>query len=479
MRCEIKFGIAAQCINLLKSHLMTIRKRKLAALSQSFEPLPMEYEPTEEKLTASAGLGPVLDLFLDDPLFSELCACLPPRRSNASYNTEKFAIILLAGFLKGYDCLEDLDQFHNDPLLLEKLGELPTSRAIGDWLRDFEPTQIARLQSFLKLQAQTARLQIDPKAPLVIDIDSSSHVQHGIKMEGLGYDYDGNWCLSSLMCSDELLFAHAFQLRAGNTFSCVNSATMIEGVFSHLKYTDKKYGRADSAFCNQEFVEECIRNGAKFTVTAHGNTLWETKISSITEWKPWAFDPKELKTFAEKKISPPLIELGSFIYQPGWSENLRFYIIVKRTWGKDHTTGEERWFHYGVLTNWNLFENSLQHVMEFHHKRGHSGENSIKEFKYAFDLLHFPCQRLSANTVYGLFALIAHNHLRTIALLDNRENPLYAKRLRFKLINQPGKIISHSRKIIGKFSIALMKEVKATITAWTATRTTVFLTRAG
>jgi hypothetical protein len=458
---------------------MAIRKRKLAALSQPFEPLPMEYETTEERLTASAGLGPILDLFLDDPLFSELCACLPQRRSNASYDTEKFAIILFAGFLKGYDCLEDLDQFHNDPLLLEKLGELPTSKAIGDWLRDFDSAQIVKLQFFLKLQAQTARLQINPKAPLVIDIDSTSHVQHGTKMEGLGYDYDSNWCLSSLMCSDDLLFAHAFELRPGNTFSCVNSATMIGSVFSDLKHSEKKYARADSAFCNQEFVEECIRKGAKFTVTAHGNTLWETKVPLITEWKPWVHTEDELKIFAEKKISPPVIELGSFLYQPGWSENLRFYIVVKRTWRKDHATGEERWFHYGVLTNWNLFENSLQDAIAFHHKRGHSGENSIKEFKYAFDLLHFPCQRMSANTVYGLFALIAHNHLRTIALLDNRENPLYARRLRFKLINQPGKIISHSRKIIGKFSNALMKEVKSTITAWTATRITVFLARAG
>lgn len=457
---------------------MSIRKRKLAAVFENFEPFPMEYETTEEQLTSTAGLGPVLDLFIADPLFSELCVCLPQRISNASYDTEKFAIILIAGFIKGYDCLEDLEQFQKDPLMLEKFGEIPTAKAIGDWLRDFELHHIEKLKFFLRHQAQVGRKQINVNSALITDYDSTSHIQYGKKMEGLGYDYDGNWCLSSLMCSDELLLAHAFELRAGNTFSSVGVGKMIGEVFSHLKHQDEKYCRADSAFCNQEYIEECIRTGAKFTVTAHGNTLWETKIPNITQWESWVFTENELKIFAEEKEAPPRIELGSFLYQPGWSENLRFYIIVKRTWRKDPTTGEERWFYYGVLTNWNLFETSLQEVMQFHHNRGNAGENSIKEFKYAFDLLNFPCQKLSANEVYGLFALIAHNHLRVIALLDNRENPLFAKRLRFKLIYHPGKIIHHSRKVIGKLSTTLMKEVKAMITAWAATRETA-LARAG
>ena len=97
----------------------------------------MAYEATDEDLTASAGLSPVLDLFLDHPLFSELCDALPQRISNASYATETFAVILIAGFLYGYDCLEDLEQFQSNPLLVERFGLIPTAKAFGDWLRDF------------------------------------------------------------------------------------------------------------------------------------------------------------------------------------------------------------------------------------------------------------------------------------------------------------------------------------------------------
>jgi hypothetical protein len=445
--------------------------RENAAVEQ-YESNEMTYEATDEDLTATAGLGPILDLFVKGPLFREFCDCLPKRLSNASYDTEKFALILLAGFLVGYDCLDDLEYFHNNPLIIEKFGAIATAKAFGDWLRDFEPEHIEKLKAFVRHHAHFSRKQIDASAALVIDIDSTSHIQHGQKMEGLDYDFKGNWCLSSLSCSDEMGFSHTLDLRSGNTFSSVGAPGMIREVLSHLKHGDEKYLRADSAFCNQECIEECVRMGAKFTITAHGNTGWENKIGLITEWKEWEWTREELEAFMEKGVKPPIIDLGSFVYQPGWSDLLRFYIIVKRTWKYDPQLKQDRWYYYGVLTNFDLFKNTLQSVMVFHHKRG-SAENVIREHKYNFDLKHFPCKKLKANEVYGLFALIAHNHLRTVALIDNREIPLYAKRLRFKFIFHPGRIVTHARRQILKLATRVKKEMDAMVTAWAATRTTV------
>ena len=195
------------------------------------------------------------------------------------------------------------------------------------------------------------------------------------------------------------------------------------------------------------------------------------KINSITSWAPWQWSAEELEAFSGKKQNPPRIELGSFLYQPGWSENLRFFIVVQRTWKYDPELKQERWFHYAVITNFDLFRNSLQSIIEFHNKRGNA-ENVIREHKYAFDLKHFPCQKITANHVYGLLALIAHNHLRTIALIDNREHPLYAKRLRFKLIYFPGKIVRHARRRVLKFSKIRWKEVQSMLTGWAETRQT-------
>ena len=226
----------------------------------------MKYAETKEDLTATAGLGPILDLFLYNPLYPEFCRSLPKRVSNASYDTEVFGLILLAGFFIGFDCLDDLEHFQSNLLIIERFGLVPTPKAFGDWLRGFEEEDLLRLKEFVRHHAQFARKQINSEAPLILDMDSTSHVQHGKKMEGLEYDYKGNWCLSSLLASDEMGFSHALELRSGGAFSSIGAPEMIGEVFSHLKYGVEKYFRADSAFCNQECLEECVRMGAKFTM---------------------------------------------------------------------------------------------------------------------------------------------------------------------------------------------------------------------
>ena len=82
----------------------------------------MEYEATDEDLTATGGLGPILDLFVDSPLFRNFCRCLPERVSNNAYSTETFALILFSGFLVGYDCLDDLEHFQNNALIVNRFG---------------------------------------------------------------------------------------------------------------------------------------------------------------------------------------------------------------------------------------------------------------------------------------------------------------------------------------------------------------------
>jgi hypothetical protein len=160
------------------------------------------------------------------------------------------------------------------------------------------------------------------------------------------------------------------------------------------------------------------------------------------------------------------VELGSFLYQPGWSENLRFFCIVKRTWieGED-LFGQGSWKYYAVLTNRNIAYQSLQFVMEHHQRRGNS-ENFIREEKYGFDLKHFPCQKLSANHAYGQMALIAHNFLRTIAILHRPDKPHYSKKLRRNFVFLPGKLVKHARLLVMKIPRRFMKEVML-VREWT------------
>lgn len=444
--------------------------RSVPFIPISWRPTTIKYESTDQPISGSAGLGFITDLFYDDPLFEVFKKCLPVRQSNASYDSELFAMTTVLSFLEGHDCIEDIVSFESDPFVMKKLGgEIPSSYAMGDYYRDFSEENREKLNDFLRTYSRRARKQVAPGEPLIIDIDSTAHVQRGLKTQGVELNYKGLWCLDTLGAWDELGFCHGMELRPGRTFSSQGAPELIGKVFNHLKHGDKKYLRADSAFHNKKCILACIHAGASFSITAHRNSTWEDKVKSgaITEWSSWKYSEEELEKAAEQKIKLPTVELGSMIYKPGWSSNLRFYIVVKRTLVKDKK-GNEVWKYYGIVTNWNLFRLNLQALVEFHQKRANS-ENFIKEEKWAYDLLHFPMQKLHANHAYGLLAMCAHNLLRTIALLDSRKQPLFAKKLRRKYIHIPGRLVRTTGRWWIKIPEFYRKEVENVVKVWAAT----------
>ena len=432
-------------------------------------PKKITYVPTDEALTPSAGLGALVDLFVESPLFEKFRACLPVRKSNASFDSAHFACTFLSGFWYGHDSLDDMEEFENDPSVEEKLGELPSARAAGDFLRDFSEENRTALNSFLVAQALAGRKQIKPEEPITLDIDSTAHVQSGDKMEGLAFNYKNQWCLDSQVIFDELGLSYGMELRSGNTFSSEGSAEMIERVLKKLPQLSKgrKHSvRADSAYCREDFIRMCLLNNTYFTITAHDNINWTEMVDKITDWEPHVYTAEELKSAEKRKRKLPKIELGHFLYQPGWSENLRFPVIIKRTWieGEEGTLLDMGyWKYYAVMTN--RAQHKKQEIMEHHQKRGNS-ENFIREEKYGYDLKHFPCQKLNANHAYGLLATVAHNFLRTIALIDKPDRPHYSKKLRRKFVYIPGRFVKHARSLVMKIPKRYYEEVTRLQQAW-------------
>jgi len=232
-------------------------------------------------------------------------------------------------------------------------------------------------------------------------------------------------------------------LRGGSTFSAVGAPEMIGRIFS------------------------------RFTVTAHGNTGWEAKAKAIPneEWKAWEYSKPEIEASIRNRKELPNIELATFIYQPGWSENLRFTVVVKRTWEKYKQGslfyGQGFWNYYGVITDVSTYKFTFQSIMEHHGQRGNS-ENFIREAKYGYDLKHFPCKKLMANHAYGLLALVAHNFYRAMSFVDNPDKPHFSKLLRRKLIFIPAKLVAHARQLVFKIPQRFMEEVNRFKQAWEA-----------
>jgi hypothetical protein len=380
--------------------------------------------------------------------------------------------VFLSGFWYGHDSIDDLEEFEEDPSVAEKLGELPSARASGDFLRDFSEKNRIGMNDYLVDQALSGRKQIKGASETItLDIDSTSHEQSGKKMEGLAYNYKNEWCLDSLVVFDELGLSYGMELRPGNTFSSEGSAEMMDRILKKLPNLaqGKKHSvRADSAFCREDFIRSCLNNNAYFTITAHDNINWSKDMESITDWEPFVYSEEEIKRAESRKKALPKIELGHYLYQPGWAANIRFPVIVKRTWiegEKDTLIDMGQWKNYAVLTNRSLYKGTKQEIMTHHQKRGNS-ENFIREEKYGFDLKHFPCQKLHANHAYGLLAQVAHNFMRIIAIIDKPDKPHYSKKLRRKFVYIPGRFVKHARTLTMKIPERFYKEVMRLKEAW-------------
>ena len=182
----------------------------------------LKYGEIDDTLTSAGGLPAMLELFSKDPLFQEFEKCLPLREGNNTYGTERIALLIWLGFLRGYDCIEDLAHFEFDPGVMQKFGEIIKPRAIGNYLRDFSEEKNESLNEFLRAYAKKSRERIGADTSLIIDVDSTSHEQRGKKIEGVCYNYKNQFCLDSIVAFDDLGFCHGMKLRPGNTFSCTS-----------------------------------------------------------------------------------------------------------------------------------------------------------------------------------------------------------------------------------------------------------------
>jgi len=442
--------------------------------TKSFKPRKIKLVASKKKLTNASGLGEVIEAFDSSSLSQSFTDSLPLRKSNRSKGSYRLGLIQLSSFIYGHDCIDDIIEFRSDPLLEAVMGgETVLPRTMANFLRDFSDQNLSSLNAFLATQAKLNRQHVTKyhtkslgNTSLHLSIDSTPHEQCGKKMEGLAWNYKDMWCLDSQSIFDELGFCYGMQLRPGNTKSGVDAEELITTALRGYKFSDEKYLSADSAYCNQGVIRTCLGLGVKFTIVANqATTNWRSHINEITNWKPWEYSKKELEQAEAKGQDLPQIELGRFHWRPSWNDALCFPVVVQRKPLKQCSLVDGAYEYYGIITNHNLFKQSLQSLVEHYNKRGNV-ENFIREEKYGYDLKHFPCQSLQANHAFGLIAMVAQNLLRWMALIDKPKKTYFAKKFRRNFINIPGQLVKHARSLVLKVSKESLKEVNRLREGW-------------
>ncbi len=88
--------------------------------------------PPDERLTASSGIGILVEIFYKSSLFTEMLKSLPERVSHRSVGSGPLALTVIAGHLMGAESVEDLEEIRDDEFLRGLFdGEVPAPRTIS------------------------------------------------------------------------------------------------------------------------------------------------------------------------------------------------------------------------------------------------------------------------------------------------------------------------------------------------------------
>ena len=370
---------------------------------------------------------------------------LPAKKLNSGISqADKFKTLVFK-FICGADCLDDLDWLRLDTIFknVTSGGIAPTTA--GEFIRSFSNRSIELLEeqsTYLALKQRKILFPDDKNFELAID--STPHIQTGLQVEGLEFDYKNNWGLNSLNAYDQYGFSYGFQLRPGATYSANSAGAMIRNILSKVPKYMKKKVRGDSAFCNLEVMNTCFAAEAKFALAMKANvynTILEKNKNTI-KWRR-----TNIKFFDSDKC-----EVANAIYAPeGLQGNTKILRVVFIRAPK-----EDGYKYFAICTNIFQHEWKAKQVIKFYRGRANC-ENFIKEQKYGLDFKHFPCKKLNANKVYGLIGTIAYNMMRTTSFLISQKGCL-SKKIRKLLLGIPAQVVSHARRLTIKIN-PLRKEV--------------------
>lgn len=192
-----------------------------------------------------------------------------------------------------------------------------------------------------------------------------------------------------------------------------------------------------------------------FVVCMKRNLL-EPLLPNIQNWKKPKNKKDKIRFYDDREC-----EIGSTLYHPKKAVEIHRVVVIRAVKkGRENLLfkHQDDYDYYSFTTNIREHEMNSERIIHFYRKRGQA-ENFIKEMKYNYDLLHYPCLSLTANKVWATIAAMAHNFLRALALAENPKNTSNAKSIRNRLINLPCQIVRHAGQVWFKFMDSHYKEV--------------------
>lgn len=359
--------------------------------------------------------------------------------SNRGIKASDYVLTLVYMFIDGALHLEDVRHLQSDEAFQEMLKEmkLPTSDAIGDWLRrnggkTSEKKMLEVINQLLKgLSKDGHTLDIDATI-IESDKGDSEKTYKG------SYGYQP---LLGIIAENGMVAGSDF--REGNVSP---QSGLVEFIKSCRKTYSKeiKIIRSDSAGWQKEVVDYCQEESLGYTITTDQTEGLLEVIKSIPseEWK---------KAVDEDGIRENY-EAAETEYRFG-SKKRTVRIVAKRIRLKNQYDLFLNYRYWIVATNLNKGEYDTEAIIRLHAGRG-TMERRIGELKHQLNLDRVPCGQFEANCLYFTVGLLAYNLLQMLKLLGLPEeyHTKSVRTLRYQLLKLAGKVVYHARYMILQIS---------------------------
>jgi hypothetical protein len=404
--------------------------------------LPFKLSVTDDTLTSHAGLV----------LFGEYLGALgmaglldhemPKPGSAAGYKASAFVEPLILMLHGGGRRLEDLRVLRCDTGVLAVLGkkEIPSSDAVGDWLRRTGDNGLDGLAGVNRTVIRRL-LKRDDRSSYTLDIDATQIVAE--KREA-HYTYKGEKGYMPLvghLAENGLIIGHEF--REGNAAPAAGNLEFMQACEKELP-KDKRFTavRADSAAYQASIINWCEATGKVFAIGADQDAAVKAAIRSIpeSEWIPFRDG-----------------EIAETVHCMNKTKKAFRLIVMRRPQQQDLLDKAVAPYHYHAIAS-NRENEDAATTMEWYGKRGDASENRIKDLKIGFGMEYMPCGTFAANAAFFAIGALAHNlylGFRSMALGKGWERS-QVQTVRWRIYQTAGKIVRHGRQLILKVSAAAL-----------------------
>lgn len=433
-------------------------------------------QPLPEAVTAMAGVPLVVQAFRSLDLPGSVRQHLQVKERQRGYDEATYVESFVILNAVGGECLDDFQRLREDPGLSELVGhELPSPEAARNFLYQFHeeakieeakqrraadevayiPEESEALQGLARVNRDLVqRLGQRCAEQRIATVDQDATIIESRKQEALR-TYEGErgyqpmvavWAEMNVVLADEF--------RDGNVPAQMEPLPVAQAAFAALPGSVKEYYfRGDSA-CHEAGLLNWLRNEKReggpqgfigFAVSARMSEALHAAILRVPEksWEAYGGEhPQEIRECAEVSFVPGEKS------EHKETQPLRYVAMRIRKRQEELFADGGQVKHFAMVSN--IREWKAERLIQWHREKAGTieGVHDVVKNELAGGVL--PCKYFGANAAWLRMALISHNVLTALKRLALPAEMLTArpKRLRFLLLNMPGRLVHHARQLL-------------------------------